>query len=109
MVFSWPLKDSNVWISFNGHEYVIPFIAIKNYMFNGHEYAAFIGNHYVAFNGHDCIFHGKINDSLRISWPLTWSFLKGFSWGVFVGFSWAFHAFLMRFSWLYNHGVFMDN
>jgi hypothetical protein len=89
MVFSWPLKDPNLWISFNGHEYVIQFIAIKNYLFNGHEYAAFNGheyvakfmaikndlfnghgyiafngNDYVAFNGHDCIFHGKINDSL---------------------------------------------
>jgi hypothetical protein len=85
MFFSWPLKYPNLWISFNGHEYVIQFIAITNVMFNGHDYAAFNGheyvaqfmaihndlfngheyvafngNDYVAFNGHDCIFHGKI-------------------------------------------------
>jgi hypothetical protein len=48
MVLSWPLKYSNLWISFNGHEYVIQFIAIKHYLFNGHEYAAFNGHEYVA-------------------------------------------------------------
>jgi hypothetical protein len=116
MVFSWPLKTPIYGFSFNGHEYVIQFIAITNYLFNGHEYAAFNGheyvakfmaiqndlfnghgyvafngNDYVAFNGHDCIFYGKINDSLRILWPFRRSILKGFSWGVFMGF----HGFFM--------------